>query len=130
MKAPQTARVPFDVFLVDDSAPVRERIEALLASLEGARVVGHAEGADDAAARILALGPQVVILDLKLAQGSGFDVLRAVCPQAPHIDVYMLSNFATDAYRRTAAQLGARGFFDKTQEFAQLMELLAQRART
>jgi DNA-binding NarL/FixJ family response regulator len=121
--------VPLDIYLVDDSRLVRERIEALLASLDGARLVGHAEGADEASARILALLPQVVILDLKLAQGSGLDVLRAVCPQAPQIDFYMLSNFATDAYRRTATQLGARGFFDKTQEFAQLMDVLAQRAR-
>jgi DNA-binding NarL/FixJ family response regulator len=122
--------VPLEIFLVDDSAPVRSRIEALLAGLDGARVVGHADGADEAVAGILALAPHVVILDLKLAQGSGFDVLRAVCPQAPQIDVYMLSNFATDGYRRTAAQLGARGFFDKTQEFVQLMDLLAQRARS
>ena len=122
--------MPLTLYVVDDSPLVRERIEALLAGLSGARIVGHAEGADQAVSGILTLLPQVVLLDLKLAQGSGFDVLRAVCPQAPQIDVYMLSNFATDGYRRTAAQLGARGFFDKTQEFVQLMDLLAQRARS
>ena len=128
--APHTARVPLDILLVDDSAPVRERIEGLLARLDGTRVVGRAAGADEAIRLILALLPQVVLLDVKLAQGSGFDVLRAVCPQAPQIDVFMLSNFATPAYRRTAQQLGARAFFDKTQEFAQLMDVLAQRARS
>jgi len=119
--------VPLDIFLVDDSAPVRERIESALAGLDGARVIGHAEGAEEAVRGILALLPQVVLLDLKLAQGSGFDVLRAVRPQAPQIDFYMLSNFATPAYRRTAEQLGARGFFDKTQEFAELLARLAAR---
>jgi DNA-binding NarL/FixJ family response regulator len=121
--------VSLTVYVVDDSPLVRERIEALLTKIDGARVIGHAEAADGAARGILELRPQVVVLDLKLAQGSGFDVLRAVHPQAPQIDFYMLSNFATDAYRRTATQLGARGFFDKTQEFAQLMDVLAQRAR-
>jgi len=116
-----------DIFLVDDSAPVRERIASALAALAGVRVVGHAEGADEAIRGILELLPQVVLLDLKLAQGGGFDVLRAVRAQAPQIDFYMLSNFATPAYRRTAEQLGARGFFDKTQEFAELLARLAAR---
>ena len=56
-----------DIFLVDDSAPVRERIASALAALAGVRVVGHAEGADEAIRGILELLPQVVLLDLKLA---------------------------------------------------------------
>lgn len=121
--------MPLEIFLVDDSAPVRERLEVLLGALDGVRIAGHAESADEATAAILALRPQVVVLDLKLARGSGFDVLREVCPRAPLIDFYLLSNFATPAYRKSAAQLGARGFFDKTQEFQRLLDLLAARAR-
>ena len=122
--------MPLDVFLVDDSAPVRERLHAMLAALAGVCVVGQAEGAEQAIAAILACRPQVVLLDLKLGDGgSGFDVLRAVHPQAPEIDFYLLSNFSTPAYRRSAEELGARGFFDKTQEFGRLMDLLAERAR-
>jgi DNA-binding NarL/FixJ family response regulator len=117
------------VFLVDDSSLIRDRLRAMFAGLSGVEAAGEASGADDAIAAILEQRPEVVLLDVNLAQGSGFDVLRAVHPQAPQIDFYMLSNFATDAYRRTATQLGARGFFDKTQEFAQLMDVLAQRAR-
>ncbi|HJS39219.1 MAG TPA: response regulator transcription factor [Burkholderiales bacterium] len=122
--------MPLDVFLVDDSAPVRERLHAMLAALAGVCVVGQAEGAEQAIAAILDCRPQVVLLDLKLGDGgSGFDVLRAVHPQAPEIDFYLLSNFSTPAYRRSAEELGARGFFDKTQEFGRLMDLLAERAR-
>ena len=121
--------MPLEIFLVDDSAPVRERLEALLGALDGVRVVGHAEDAGEAIRAILALLPHIVVLDLKLAQGNGFDVLRALRAQAPEVDVYLLSNFATPAYRASAAQLGARGFFDKTQEFQRLLDLLAARAR-
>jgi len=121
--------LPLDIFLVDDSAPVRERLEALLGALDGVRVVGHAEDAEEAIRAILALLPHIVVLDLKLAQGNGFDVLRALRAQAPEVDVYLLSNFATPAYRASAAQLGARGFFDKTEEFQRLLDLLAARAR-
>lgn len=121
--------MPLHLFLVEDSAPVRERIEAALATIVGVVILGHAAGAEDAIRAILELRPHVVLLDLKLAQGSGFDVLRGVLPKAPEIEFYMLSNFATPAYRRTAEQLGARGFFDKSQEFPRLLGLLGAHPR-
>src|SRR5215208_1746071 len=96
------------VFLVEDSGPVRQRLHDLLAAT-GARIVGHAATAQAAIDGILHARPDVVVLDLTLAQGSGFDVLRAVHARQPQIDIYMLSNFATEPYRRFAAQLGARG---------------------
>ena len=115
-------------FVVEDSPIVRERLQELLASIEGASAVGHAEGAAEAIRAILAERPEVVVLDVKLAQGSGFDVLRAVREQAPEIDVYMLSNFATEPYRRLAADLGARNFFDKSTEMDQVRDVLGKRA--
>jgi DNA-binding NarL/FixJ family response regulator len=116
------------VFLVEDSGPVRQRLNDLLAAA-GARVVGHAATAQAAIEGILQARPDVVVLDLTLAQGSsGFDVLRAVHAREPQIDIYMLSNFSTEPYRRVAAQLGARGFFDKSSEFERVRDVVAARA--
>jgi DNA-binding NarL/FixJ family response regulator len=100
----------------------------MLAAIPGARLVGEAARATDAIRDILALRPDVVLLDVSLAEGSGFDVLRAVCRRAPEIDFYMLSNFAADPYRELAERLGARGFFDKSKEFERMREIIAQRA--
>lgn len=124
----QAAREPLKVYLVEDSPVLRERLEAMLATIAGARTVGYASGAEDAVRGIGEQRPDVVVLDLKLAQGSGFDVLRALRGEAPEIDVYMLSNFATEPYRRLAAQLGAREFFDKSSEFERVREIIAARA--
>jgi DNA-binding NarL/FixJ family response regulator len=79
------------------------------------RTVGHAAEAD------------AVVLDLQPAKGSGFDVLRALRSRAPQVAVYVLTNFANDGYRRAAERLGARGFFDKTNDIAHLREALAAR---
>jgi DNA-binding NarL/FixJ family response regulator len=116
------------VFLVEDSAPVLERLRALLAAIPGATVVGHAAGAQEAIAGILAAKPDIVVLDLKLAPGSGFDVLNAVHPRAPAIDFYMLSNFSSEPYRKQAQRLGAKAFFDKTRDFERVRDIVAQRA--
>ena len=115
------------VYLVEDSPAILERLEALLGTIEGARTVGRASGASEAIEGILAQHPDLVVLDLKLAEGSGFDVLRAVRGAAPGIDVYMLTNFASEPYRRLAERLGARDLFDKTTEFERVREAILDR---
>jgi DNA-binding NarL/FixJ family response regulator len=118
-----------EIFLVEDSLPVRARLAAMLGDIPGATLVGEAADAEAAIRDILATRPDVVMLDLGLAGGSsGFDVLRAVRPQAPDIDFYMLSNFAADPYRQLAERLGACDFFDKSRELERVRELIAQRA--
>ena len=116
------------VFLVEDSPLLRKRIETMLHALPGASFVGNAATADAAIDAILADPPDAVVLDIQLEKGSGFDVLRSVREAQPQVAVYILTNFANDAYRATAARLGARGFFDKTNEFELLREALTAAA--
>lgn len=116
------------IFLVEDSALVRERLIEMIESVPGARVVGLASRADEAVRGILAARPDLVVLDLNLAQGTGIDVLRALRLEAPRIDVYMLSGYATAPYRQLARRLGARDFFDKSTEFARVKDVVAARA--
>ena len=115
------------VFVVEDSPLIRERLEAMIAEA-GAVAAGHASGVAAAIDGILEARPQLVILDVQLADGTGFDVLRAIRKQAPEIDVYLFSNFATDPYRQLAGTLGAKDFFDKSREFGRMRDVVAQRA--
>ena len=125
----QTAKsaAPLRVFVVEDSPLIRERLEAMIVAA-GAVATGHASGVEPAIRAILLERPELVILDLQLADGTGFDVLRAIRKQAPEIDVYLLSNFAADPYRQLAGRLGAKGFFDKSREFGRMRDVVAQRA--
>jgi DNA-binding NarL/FixJ family response regulator len=116
------------VFLVEDSPLLRERLVALLAAIPGAVLVGHAAAATEALAGIRDTAPQVVVCDIQLDKGSGFDVLRELQRSAPHVEVYMLTNFATESYRQAAERYGARGFFDKSTQFDDLRRVLAARA--
>ena len=118
----------FRIFIVEDSAAVRERLLEMLGSIEGVEAIGSADGAEAAVREILAARPDTVILDLNLAQGSGFDVLRAVQMAAPEIEIWMLTNFAAEPYRKTCSRLGAAQFFDKSTEFEQLRKSVATRA--
>jgi DNA-binding NarL/FixJ family response regulator len=112
------------VFLVDDSPLVRSRIASMVAGLPQLRLVGEAADVAGAIDGIRAAHPDVVLLDLSLARGNGFDVLKALAAEQPGIVFYMLSNFASEPYRRRAAHLGAKDFFDKATEFERLRATL------
>ncbi len=118
-----------EIFLVEDSPPVRARLAEMLSAIPGVTLVGTATNAADATQSILTRRPQLVVLDLSLGGGSsGFDVLRNVRSVAPEIEFYMLSNFSADPYRQLAEKLGARDFFDKTREFNRVRDVIASRA--
>jgi DNA-binding NarL/FixJ family response regulator len=117
-----------NVFIVDDSPLVRERLAELLADVQLTRIVGEAAGVREAIRDILAAKPHVVLLDISLSNGSGFEVLKAVHSAEPEIEFYMLSNFASEPYRRYAERLGARKFFDKSNEFERVRDAVAKRA--
>jgi DNA-binding NarL/FixJ family response regulator len=116
------------VFLVEDSPLLRTRMEAMLAAIPGASVVGHAGDAEAAIRGIVETAAEVVVLDIQLERGSGFDVMRALNGHTPGVDFYVLTNFANDGYRKAAERLGARGFFDKSNELDALRAALAARA--
>ena len=116
------------VFLVEDSPLLRERLETMLAAIPGAENVGHAPAAESAIAGIEAARPDVVVLDIQLERGTGFDVMRAVRPKQPQVAFYVLTNFAHEGYRRMAEKLGARAFFDKSKEIEALQAALRAHA--
>lgn len=115
------------IFLVEDALASRGQLAAMLATVPGARIIGKAESALPAIRDILALRPDLVLLDVHLAEGSGFDVLNAVHVNAPEIDLCMLTSFAAQPYRQLAGRLGARAVFDKGSELERVRELIARR---
>ncbi|HWA14692.1 MAG TPA: response regulator [Burkholderiales bacterium] len=119
---------PLEVFVVEDSAPVRERLEELVGSIAGAHCAGSAESAAGAIAGIRRLRPDAVILDIRLSEGTGFDVMRALRGEHPAPEFYVLSSFALEPYRRLALKLGAAAFLDKATEMAAIRGLLEQHA--
>lgn len=117
------------VFLVENSPPVRDRLRALLQGVRGVEMVGEANSADEALRGIVASGAHAVVLDLHLdGTGTGFDVLRGLRESAPQVAAYILSNFASETYRRAAERLGARGFFDKASEIPVLLAALSEKS--
>lgn len=121
------------IFLVDDSRLVVERLIALLATVEGVQIIGSARTTSAAIRGIQHLLPDLVILDFQLTDGTGIHVLKAIKQGTTPPLVLMLTNFAYPQYRTECVQWGADYFFDKSQDFEQVVgtcrHLLSTRAK-
>lgn len=112
------------VFIVEDSAPIRERLAALLNDIEGVSIVGEADSIRAAVEGILRTRPESVVLDIQLLDGCGVDVLREVCPKAPEVVFVVLTNHAHAQYRKICMEAGASHFLDKSTEFGKIREVI------
>ncbi len=117
---------PTQVFIVDDSASIRERLAQALARLPGVTLVGEAAGAAEAVAGILRTRPDSVLLDLNLMGQTGLDVMRAICPSAPEIAFVVLTNHSESQYRDACMKAGARYFLDKSEDFDRVPGVIAE----
>jgi DNA-binding NarL/FixJ family response regulator len=117
------------VLITDDSHVVRERLVTMLDELAGIEIVGQAENAAEAVSAIRKLQPDAVILDIRMPDGSGIDVLRNIKQdEAPPL-VIILTNYPYPGYRQKCLQAGADFFLDKSTEFDQIPELFEQLKR-
>ncbi len=117
------------IFIADDSPIVRDRLVAMLSELDGIEVAGHAEDAVEATRMIRELRPDVVVLDIRLANGSGIDVLKAIKMDRPEVLVIMLTLYPYSQYRESCMKAGASFFLDKASGFEEIPELLGLLAR-
>lgn len=111
------------VFIADDSLIVREHLVTMLDELTEVEIVGQAETVAEAITAIGKLQPDVVILDIRMPDGSGIDVLLAIKQNESAPIVIVLTNYPYPAYRQKCLQAGADFFLDKSTEFDQIPEL-------
>ncbi|MCW2787810.1 MAG: DNA-binding response regulator [Aeromicrobium sp.] len=98
------------VFLLDDHEVVRAGLRQLLESSGDIAVVGDADTASAALARIPALRPDVAVLDARLPDGSGIEVCRAIRSSYPDIKVIILTSFDDDEALFASIMAGAAGY--------------------
>jgi DNA-binding NarL/FixJ family response regulator len=98
------------VFLLDDHEVVRRGLRELLEAAAGIEVVGEAETARQALARIPALRPDVAVLDVRLPDGDGVSVCRDIRSAMPSVACLMLSSFGDEETLLNAVMAGAGGY--------------------
>jgi DNA-binding NarL/FixJ family response regulator len=115
------------VVLIEDSPVLRNLLTGMIEDIAGIEIIGEVDAEDQALALIEQYHPDVAIIDLELAQGSGLNVLRQICAQPDRyrgLHAVVFSNHAHASVRERCRMLGAAAFFDKTFQTDDLLDYL------
>jgi DNA-binding NarL/FixJ family response regulator len=110
------------VLVADDQRLIRESIASLLDIQPGIGVVGTAEDGRDAVDKVLALHPDVVLMDVRMPMMDGIEAVVELRGQAPDCRVVMLTTFDDEEYVVRALRAGACGYLLKDRPAAEIAD--------
>jgi DNA-binding NarL/FixJ family response regulator len=117
------------IYVVEDS-PIMLRLLSSAIDAAGAKLSGHSANAQQAIEAISVLEPDLILIDISLNFGNGFDVLRVLRDRGLALTArkVVLTNHANAEYRNLCFRLGADQFLDKASETAQALALISNLA--
>jgi DNA-binding NarL/FixJ family response regulator len=101
---------PIRLFLVDDHELIRRGLGACIEAEEDLELAGEAASAKEALARIPAVLPDLVVLDVRLPDGNGVEVCREIRSHHPDVKVLMLTSFSDETALLDSIVAGASGY--------------------
>lgn len=124
-----SARTPIRVVLADDHALMRRSLRALLEGEEGVDVVGEAGELASAVRHVQDRQPNVLVLDLRMPDGSSVETINKLRERAPDTRVVVLSMNDSPVFGQRALASGALGFVLKEHADSELPEAVRAAAR-
>ncbi len=110
------------VFIVEDSTLVQGLLTNELSAMEGVSLCGMADNPDDALRDIRECGPDLIVLDIVLNDGNGFQVLKGIREDGSKVRIMVITNYAFPHYGRICKEMGADFFFDKSMELEKAIQ--------
>lgn len=117
------------ILLVDDHEVVRLGLKSLIERQTGLEVIAEASSQDEAVQMALAHKPDIVLMDIRLAGGSGIEACREITTQLPKVRVIMLTSYAEDEMLFAAIRAGAMGYVLKQVGGGELLRAIEAAAR-
>jgi DNA-binding NarL/FixJ family response regulator len=114
------------VLSVDDHPLLRQGIGALVSAQPDMVMVGQAATGEEGLREFRAHRPDVTLLDLRLPDMSGVEVLRAIRAESSEARVVILTTFEGDVEIQRALEAGARGYLLKTMPPGELVDAIRQ----
>lgn len=112
------------VLLVDDHRMMREGLRAVLARDPAIEVVAEAENGRMALEVVRSLSPDIVVMDIAMADLNGIDATRQIVARYPEVKVIALSVYADQRYVLAMLQAGAWGYVVKAAAGEELLRAI------
>jgi DNA-binding NarL/FixJ family response regulator len=112
------------IIIADDSSLWRDRIKSLLESINNVHVEGEAENGVEALQLIRKIEPDLAILDIRMPEMNGIEVLKKIREMGLQTKVCILTNYPYKQYKERCIAAGADYFFDKNLDIQQLLDII------
>jgi DNA-binding NarL/FixJ family response regulator len=112
------------VFCVDDHPVVRDGVAAIIDLQPDMTMVGTAATGGEALERFGGLRPDVAVVDLRLPDMSGFELIKKIKDASPGARIVVLSSYEGDVDIQRALEAGAQGFVAKGMVRDELLEVI------
>ncbi len=112
------------IVIADDSSLLRDRLCKLLTGFNERIEIYEAENGRLAMELICAENPDLVILDIRMPEMNGIEVLKKIRELKMQTKVCMLTNFPFPQYKKKCFEMGANYFLDKNMEFEKIQDIL------
>ncbi len=117
------------IVIADDSSLLRDRIKSLLKSLNNNSLVYEAANGAEALQIIREKEPDLVILDIRMPDINGIEVLKNIRELKMKVKVCILTNYAYPIYKKKCFEAGADFFLRKTEDFEEIEIIVSDMLR-
>jgi DNA-binding NarL/FixJ family response regulator len=112
------------IVLCEDQTIVRDGLRTILSLQPGLAVVGEAADGEEAVRRVLALRPDLVLMDIQLPKRNGVEATALITATCPATRVIVLTTFDYEEYVFDAVKAGAMGYLLKDVPAAELVDTI------
>jgi len=116
------------VLVVDDHAVFSDALATILRTEADIEVVGKGGTVEEAIRAARALGPDVVLLDVHMPDGSGIEAAAAIKKDRPQTQVVILTSDEEESVLQSAIQAGVTGYLSKHESAAQVVQAVRSAA--
>jgi len=116
------------IVIADDSEMLRERIKSSLKEIDNVEIIGEATNGNEAIKIILETNPDFVLLDIRMPELNGIEVLKKMKENGSKSKTCIFTNYPYSQYKVKCMEEGADYFFDKNKDFQEIKSLIAKLA--
>ncbi len=112
------------ILIADDSQLICDRIRESINEIKNVEIVAEAKNGAEAFDLINKLRPDFILLDIRMPELNGIEVLKKIKENKIESKVCILTNYPYTQYKMKSIEAGADYFFDKSQDFEVLKSLI------
>jgi len=115
---------PTRILIADDHAVVRSGLRLILGTQPDLEVIGEASTGEEAVEKVIALRPDILLLDIAMPGLNGLEAARQIRQQAPQVRIIVLTIYDDEAYLRQFLEMGAAGYVLKKAADTELVDAI------